>query len=267
MIKKFYSKRVKKHWKYDAKEKLYWSHGYDIRLVDGRRVRQAGFMSEADAVAAVGAIRAAEKELKHGFVADSAHPRLSKMVAKRLAEGRPQAFDNGGAHYAGQRDLMDGARLISLAEAAAKTGIPESRLRAAVKAGDLPAAQIGKGLKLRHSDVLRHVERAFSAGAVQPAPADTAEVLKSHRQAQRARLRASIEQWRAAISKAKPVVRRERFSGDWRALALTVCPGLEKSAVDMLLTSTPYEIALEQVARRDLGVTSRHLKRILAEKE
>lgn len=85
-IKKFYTKREKKFWKYDARKKEYWSWGYDIWLADGRRKREAGFMTESDAVAAVGYIRAAEKERKYGFVPDEAKPRLGELVQRRLAD-------------------------------------------------------------------------------------------------------------------------------------------------------------------------------------
>jgi integrase len=84
MIKKFYSKRVKKHWKWDAKKKEFWSWGYDIRLASGRRVREPGFMTEADAVAAVGVIRRAEKDRQFGFIPESAKPRLSELIDRRV---------------------------------------------------------------------------------------------------------------------------------------------------------------------------------------
>lgn len=87
-IRKFYSKREKKFWKYDAKAKLYWSYGYDIRLVGGQRVREAGFMTESDAVAAVGRIRQSEKDKKYGFIPESAKPLLSAFIEKRLASIR-----------------------------------------------------------------------------------------------------------------------------------------------------------------------------------
>lgn len=85
MIRKFYSKREKKHWKYDAKKKLYWSYGFDIRLADGYRKREAGFMSEADAVAVVGRIRQTEKDLKYGFTPASSQPPLHELIERRLA--------------------------------------------------------------------------------------------------------------------------------------------------------------------------------------
>jgi hypothetical protein len=97
-IRKFYSKREKKHWKFDAKRAReglppYWSWGYDIWLDEGerkrvRRKREAGFMTESDAVAAVGRIRSAEKEKKYGFVPESAKPRLGELIRKRLADTR-----------------------------------------------------------------------------------------------------------------------------------------------------------------------------------
>jgi integrase len=83
-IRKFYSKREKKHWKYDARKKLYWSHGFDIRLASGQRLREAGFMTEADAAAAIGRIRSAEKDKKYGFIPESAKPKLADLIARRL---------------------------------------------------------------------------------------------------------------------------------------------------------------------------------------
>ncbi|MDQ3919970.1 MAG: site-specific integrase [Acidobacteriota bacterium] len=87
-IRKFYTKREKRHWKYDAKAKLYWSYGYDIRLDGGRRVREAGFVSETDAVAAVGRIRQMEKESKHGFITAGSAPTIVELIEKRLASIR-----------------------------------------------------------------------------------------------------------------------------------------------------------------------------------
>jgi integrase len=93
-IRKFYSKREKKHWKYDAKLKMHWSWGFDIWLDDGRRRREAGFMTESDAVVAVGRIRSDEKERKYGFTPEAEKPRLGELVRKRLAdtrEGKPKS--------------------------------------------------------------------------------------------------------------------------------------------------------------------------------
>ncbi len=85
-VKKFYSKREKKYWKYDAKLKQYWSHGFDITLASGKRLREAGFMSEADAIVAIGKIRSAEKDKKYGFIPDAAKPRLASLVEQRLKD-------------------------------------------------------------------------------------------------------------------------------------------------------------------------------------
>src|SRR2546423_835966 len=84
-IKKFYSKRQKKHWKLDAKKKKWWSWGFDIWLADGKRKREAGFMTESDAVAAVGRIRQAEKDKSYGFIPSSALPSVAALIAKRIA--------------------------------------------------------------------------------------------------------------------------------------------------------------------------------------
>lgn len=83
-IKKFYSLREKKHWKYDAKLKQHWSWGYDIRLAGGKRVRESGFSSESDAIAAVGKIRAGEKDKKFGFIPEAARPSLQQLIDKHL---------------------------------------------------------------------------------------------------------------------------------------------------------------------------------------
>jgi integrase len=82
-IKRFYSKREKKHWKYDAKKHQYWSWGYDIYLADGRRKREHGFMTESDAVAAVGKIRKDEKDRAYGYVSVSDVPLVTDLVERR----------------------------------------------------------------------------------------------------------------------------------------------------------------------------------------
>jgi integrase len=72
-------------WKWDDKEKKWWSHGYDITLADGTRRRESGFFSQADAEAAVGRIRLAEKEKKYGFISEASRPTLASLIEKRLA--------------------------------------------------------------------------------------------------------------------------------------------------------------------------------------
>lgn len=87
MIKKFYSTAKKKPgWKWDAAKKRFWSWGYNIRLLSGKRVQETGFHSEADAIIAVGVIRKADKDKKYGFIPDSAKPRLAALVEKRLKD-------------------------------------------------------------------------------------------------------------------------------------------------------------------------------------
>jgi integrase len=92
-IKKFYSRREKKHWMYDAKRGQFWSWGYDIWLADGgrkrgRRKRESGFMTEADAVAAVGQIRKDEKDRAHGFIPESDIPTVAELVERRVGSIR-----------------------------------------------------------------------------------------------------------------------------------------------------------------------------------
>lgn len=83
MIKKFYSNRHRPGWKYDAKRKQYYSWGFDIRLTDGRRKREPGFLSEAEVQAVLARIRLAEKDLRYGFIAE---PKQEAPTVRELAE-------------------------------------------------------------------------------------------------------------------------------------------------------------------------------------
>ena len=42
-IKKFYSNKAKAGWRWEAKKKQYYSWGLDIRLANGKRLREPGF--------------------------------------------------------------------------------------------------------------------------------------------------------------------------------------------------------------------------------
>jgi integrase len=86
MIKKFYSNRHRPGWKYDSKRKQYYSWGFDIRLSDGRRKREPGFLSEAEVQAVLARIRLAEKDLRYGFIAQREAPTLSELAVKHISK-------------------------------------------------------------------------------------------------------------------------------------------------------------------------------------
>jgi hypothetical protein len=87
MIKKFFSNRHRAGWKYDGKRKQYYSWGFDIRLSDGRRKREAGFFSETEVQSVLARIRLAEKDLRYGFIAQQ-EARTSRSLQ---AEGKRSA--------------------------------------------------------------------------------------------------------------------------------------------------------------------------------
>ena len=183
MIRKFYSKRVRKHWKFDAKARLYWSHGYDIRLTDGRRVREAGFMTEADAVAAVGRIRQSEKDKKYGFIPEAAKPLLKDYIEKRLASIR------------NQRERSRSTRIL---------GDLASVLPARIKVTELTSAHIQLFVEKRFGDGLRPQSVSRELNSV-------AAALNSA-----AKLYSQLEQWvPPAMPRPKhPKGRRERIFSD-----------------------------------------------------
>src|ERR1051326_4111291 len=86
MIKKFFSNRHRVGWKFDGKRKQYFSWGFDIRLTDGRRKREAGFLSEAEVQALLARIRLAEKDLRYGFIAQHEAPTVSELAEKHVAK-------------------------------------------------------------------------------------------------------------------------------------------------------------------------------------
>src|ERR1043165_2445812 len=86
MIKKFYSNRDRPGWKYDTKQKRYYSWGFDIRLSDGRRKREPGFLSEAEVQAVLARIRLAEKDLRYGFIASKEVPTLRQLAEKHVTK-------------------------------------------------------------------------------------------------------------------------------------------------------------------------------------
>jgi len=57
-IKKFYSSKAKAGWKYDERQKKFWSWGFDIRLENGSRKRESSFGSRQLSETAVARIRA-----------------------------------------------------------------------------------------------------------------------------------------------------------------------------------------------------------------
>ena len=84
MIKKFFSNRNRPGWRYDQKKRKYFSWGFDIRLEDGRRKREPGFLNRADAESAVSRIRLLEKDVRYGFVVPADVPTLDEIREKKL---------------------------------------------------------------------------------------------------------------------------------------------------------------------------------------
>jgi integrase len=86
MIKKFFSNRHRPGWKYDSKKKQFYSWGFDIRLSDGRRKRENGFLNEAEVQAVLARIKLAEKDLRYGFTAPAETPTLHELAEKHVAK-------------------------------------------------------------------------------------------------------------------------------------------------------------------------------------
>jgi len=86
MIKKFYSNRHRPGWKYDRQRKQYYSWGFDIRLSEGRRKREAGFLNEAEVQAVLARIKLAEKDLRYGFIAPKDVPTLRELAEKHITK-------------------------------------------------------------------------------------------------------------------------------------------------------------------------------------
>lgn len=86
MIKRFYSNRHRTGWKFDGKRKQYYSWGFDIRLSDGRRKREAGFLSEAEVQAVLARIRLAEKDLRYGFISPQEAPTVRELAEKHVSK-------------------------------------------------------------------------------------------------------------------------------------------------------------------------------------
>lgn len=86
MIKKFYSNRHRPGWKYDSKQKRYWSWGFDIRLSDRRRKREAGFLNQAEVEAVLARIRLAEKDERYGFATPAEAPTVRELADKHVTK-------------------------------------------------------------------------------------------------------------------------------------------------------------------------------------
>jgi integrase len=84
MIKKVFSNRSRVGWRYDSKRRKYWSWKFDIRFADGRRKRQAGFISQEEAQTVLAQIRQAERDRQYGIVQLAEMPTMAKLVAKHV---------------------------------------------------------------------------------------------------------------------------------------------------------------------------------------
>lgn len=85
MIKKVYTNRHRPGWKFDARAKKYFSWAYDIRLADGQRRRESGFISQSEVEAVLARIRLAEKDLRYGFLTQHDAPTFEELAAKHVA--------------------------------------------------------------------------------------------------------------------------------------------------------------------------------------
>ena len=86
MIKKFFSSRHRPGWKYDSKRRQWFSWGFDIRLSDKRRKREAGFLNQAEVEAVLARIRLAEKDLRYGFITAKECPTVRELADKHTAK-------------------------------------------------------------------------------------------------------------------------------------------------------------------------------------
>jgi integrase len=84
MIKKVYSNRHRAGSKFDTKRKQYFSWGYDIRLADGHRRRESGFLSQAEVESVLARIRLAEKDLRYGFLTPRNIPTFRELCTKHV---------------------------------------------------------------------------------------------------------------------------------------------------------------------------------------
>ncbi len=84
MIKKVYSKRHRAGWKFDSKRKQYFSWAYDIRLADGRRRRESGFINQSEVEAVLARIRLAEKDFRYGFLVPQDIPTFTALIEKHI---------------------------------------------------------------------------------------------------------------------------------------------------------------------------------------
>ena len=82
-IKKFYSNKNKAGWRFDAKQKKFWSWGFDIYLSSGKRKRESGFGTKQLAENAVSRIKISEKENKYDLQTRT-FPLVSEVLEKRL---------------------------------------------------------------------------------------------------------------------------------------------------------------------------------------
>ncbi len=82
MIRKVYSKRNRDGWFYDQRSGRWWSWKFDIRLATGRRLRESGFLSRAEAETAIGQIRLREKESRYGILRPFDYPTVEELLTK-----------------------------------------------------------------------------------------------------------------------------------------------------------------------------------------
>ena len=82
-VKKYFSNK-NKGWKFDAKEKKYWSYGFDIYLASGKRKCETGFPTKQIAENAVARIKLGEKNKKYELIDYRKFPTCAELFQKRV---------------------------------------------------------------------------------------------------------------------------------------------------------------------------------------
>jgi len=159
--------------------------------------------------------------------------------------------------------------LLTISQAAYRSGIAEGRLRAAVKAGHLRVVQLGRTQKIMRKELHRYVESLQNPPRLEPQQSATNSPEISPADAHTARL----DEIRAALKAAQPYIREaKRFAklhlrtDNWQELVSANFPRLDSKVIAMLPDAKPSVIAFEHVGQQMFGVSGRQLQRILANK-
>jgi excisionase family DNA binding protein len=218
--------------------------------ISGHRVRESGFATKKDAVDTLNELVAQARDQRHAqrvaevasneAVAEMIDRRLAALIAPLRAENEELQRENEKL-----RKAVEDTSFLSLEDAGARTGIPASHLRKAINEKVLPAAHIGRSLKVRASDLAAYANRVFEQGSVRDA------------------IQNAYEKWGPIVQAAKRLAQRHR-GGDWRERVRRFFPELRPSVIEMLDTEKPSKIVDEQVAWEILGRSGRTLRRRLS---